>query len=173
MSSENAKLNLVADKDAGEGNEETAIFDVNDMESMGEANMADARAKTMSCEVHDETEAARLAANVADGINHVAVTCAYASCIPGIDEDMRATLETLAKQSKMMLVEAVSVCNYLNGRKTAENATTDGESLDGIPYVEVCYADGSSIRTTVGPHTVADVAHLITLTTAPTEAEDV
>lgn len=131
MSSENAKLNLVADKDAGEGDEEIAIFDVNDMESMGEENMEDARAKANLCEVHDETEAARLAANVADGINHVAVTCAYASCIPGIGEDMRATLETLAKQSKMMLVEAVSVCNHLNGRKTDQNATTNVESDGG------------------------------------------
>jgi len=106
-------------------NNELTIFDMNDMESMGEANMADARAKARSYEARDETEAAEFAANVADGINRVAVTCAYASCTPGIDEGMRETLEKLAKKAKMMLVETVSVCNHLNGHKTAES---DGDA---------------------------------------------
>lgn len=73
------------------------------------------------------------------------------------------------------LVKAARALHYLNGGTFADrDHTTDGESLDGIPYVEVGYADGSSLRTTghFGPHTVADVARLITRTTAPMGEEE-
>lgn len=99
-------------------------------------------------------------------------------------EDAREAASIAKERAMDIMTNIMAAYYYLNGgtfadreqgTATAGNATTDGESLDGIPYVEVGYADGSSLRTTghFGPHTVADVARLITLTTAPTEEEEV
>lgn len=153
-----------ADRDEDDTEKEERLFSHRIDRAIDEAK---SRAKATAPRSAEEA-----ADNLYDVVNDVATALVAMRLYEDVDAEYYGDL------FDSTLTNAARALHYLNGGTFAdrdyENATTDGESLEGIPYVEVGYADGSSMRT-VGHfdrHTVADVAHLITLTTAPTEEEE-
>ena len=108
----------------------------------------------------------------AESLAHMHATFEHVMNDPDTTEENREALKAVNAKARAMIAEIYALCPSYHGTATAESATTDGESLDGIPYVEVGYEDGSKTRITgcFGTDALADVARLMAYRNAGEDA---